>query len=420
MAVQFTSEPVDDLNVTNQHLIYVMNDAVETPDRYIVQVYEQNFAFGGDGTLIAKIYITPNEQNRGVFDLGDLVNNRLSPPTRLQYQSVNRFVMTGYNKLEKASITDTVARKYTLRVGRIKDGIETLNQDSSFKYLMGGAWQLKDGKHPSLSDYYTDALANTAKAWLTNLPNKSQVITRYMGDEDEGRVGIVGTSFLGANSYLNKVTIELFQPNGTSIHTETLTSISSSTYHPASFHWIPCGPGQLQQLFGGNWDDRWGYLEITPLSSTSVQVGAKYVVQRDCRPIKHEPVQLAWTNTVGGWDGLRFDGRAPKTIQKNEKRFRKDPVTWQEISPSWNTWDRGTTTFHNEGRIRFTLTHDQFTADERALLEYCMRSRLVYYRYGTEDWAPCVVDTNSLVIEPAGSKMFRVSLVIEDANPVRC
>jgi len=204
MAVAFTSEPVDDLNVTNQHLIYVMNDAVETPDRYIVQVYEQNFAFGGDGTLIAKIYITPNEQNRGVFDLGDLVNNRLSPPTRLQYQSVNRFVMTGYNKLEKANITDTVARKYTLRVGRIKDGTETLNQDSSFKYLMGGAWQLKDGKHPSLSDYYTDALANTAKAWLTNLPNKSQVITRYMGDEDEGRVGIVGTSFLGANSYLNK------------------------------------------------------------------------------------------------------------------------------------------------------------------------------------------------------------------------
>ena len=420
MAVQFTSEPVDDLNVTNQHLIYVMNDAVETPDRYIVQVYEQNYIFGGDGTLIAKIYITPNEQNRGVFDLGDLVNNRLAPPTRLTYQSTNRFVMTGYNKVEKADIADTVARKYTLRVGRIKDGTETLNQDSSFKYLMGGAWQLKDGKHPSLSDYYTDALANTAKAWLTNLPNKSQVITRYMGDEDEGRVGIVATTYLGATTYINKVTIELFEADGTSIYTETLTSISSSPYLPSSFYWIPCGPGQLQQLFGGNWDDRWDYLEITPLSSSNVQVGAKYVVRRDCRPLKHEPVQLAWTNTVGGWDGLRFDGRAPKTIQKNEKRFRKDPLTWQEISPSWNTWDRQNTTFHNEGKIRFTLTHDQFTADERALLEYCMRSRLVYYRYGTEDWAPCVVDTNSLVIEPAGSKMFRVSLVIEDANPVRC
>ncbi len=28
MAVALTSEPVDDLNLCNQHLIYVMNDAV--------------------------------------------------------------------------------------------------------------------------------------------------------------------------------------------------------------------------------------------------------------------------------------------------------------------------------------------------------------------------------------------------------
>ena len=87
MAVAFTSEPVDDLNLTNQHIIYAMYDSAEVPDRYIVQVYEQNYAYGGDGTLIAKIYITPNENDRGVFDLGDLVANRLSPPTMLEYQS---------------------------------------------------------------------------------------------------------------------------------------------------------------------------------------------------------------------------------------------------------------------------------------------------------------------------------------------
>ena len=41
-----------------------MYDSAEVPDRYIVQVYENNY-FSGDGTLIAKIYITPNENNRG-------------------------------------------------------------------------------------------------------------------------------------------------------------------------------------------------------------------------------------------------------------------------------------------------------------------------------------------------------------------
>mgnify|MGYP006969352952 FL=1 len=419
MAVAFTSEPVDDLNLTNQHNIFAMYDSAEVPDRYIVQVYENNY-FSGDGTLIAKIYLTPNENDRGVFDLGDLVNNRLSPPVRLQYQTTNRFVMTGYSSVEKATTTDMVARKYTLKAGRIKDGTETLGQDTAIKYLCGGAWQLKDGKHPSFSDYYLDALSNTAKGWLTNLPNNSQVIERYMADDDEGRVGLVSVSLMGVTNYLNKATIEAFEADGTSIHSETLSSLGFGLYHNQSFHWVPCGPANVKGLFGADWSDDWDYIEIIPRSSGNTQIGAKYVVRRDCRPIKHEPVQLAWTNTVGGWDSLRFDARAPKTIQKKEKRFRKDPLTWQDNAPSWYTWDRQNTTFHNEGRIRFTLTHDQFNADERALLEYCMRSRLVYYRYGTEDWLPCVVDTNSLVIEPAGSKMYRVSLVIEDANPVRC
>jgi len=420
MAVAFTSEPVDDLNLSNQHNIFAMHDSVEVPDRYIVQVYENNY-FSGDGTLIAKIYLTPNEADRGVFDLGDLVNNRLLAPARLQYQSTNRFVMTGYSSVEKATTTDMVARKYTLKAGRIKDGTETLNQDTAIKYLMGGAWQLKDGKHPSFADYYTNLLSSTdKKAWLTDLTNNSGVNERYMADEDEGRVGIAHTSLMGQTSYLNKITIQAFEADGTSIHTETLSGIGFGLYHNQSLHWVACGPSNVKGLFGADWSDDWDYIEIIPRNSSNGQIGAKYVVRRDCRPIKHEPVQLAWTNTVGGWDSLRFDARAPKTIQKNEKRFRKDPLTWQTNAPSWFTWDRQNTTFHNEGKLRFTLTHDQFTADERALLEYCMRSRQVYYRYGTEDWLPCVVDTNSLVIEPAGSKMYRVSLVIEDANPVRC
>ena len=264
-------------------------------------------------------------------DLGDLVNNRLSAPTTLTYQGSDRFVMTGQSSAEKASTTDMVARKYTLKAGRIKDGTETLAQDTAIKYLMGGAWQLKDGKHPSFADYYTNLLSSTTKkAWLTDLPNSSGVIERYMADEDEGRVGIVMTSLMGATSFLNKITIQAFEADGTSIHTETLSGIGFGLYHNQSLHMVACGPVNVKALFGADWSDDWDYIEIIPRSSGNNQIGSKFVVRKDCRPIKHEPVQLAWTNSVGGWDGLRFDGRAPKTIQKNEKRFRKDPITWQE------------------------------------------------------------------------------------------
>ena len=416
MAVAFTSEPIDDLNVSNQHLIYTMYDSAATPDRFVVQVYE-NSSFSGDGTLIAKVYITPNAQNRGVFDLSDIVENRLIQTTTVTYQGNDKFVHnTG--TAEQASTTDRCTRKYTIKAGRIQSGTETLAQDTAIKYLVNGAWQIKDGKHPSFSEFYCDAAANTAKAWLTNLPNNSQLIERYMADEDEGRAQIVQHSLMGITCFLNRVRYELRNSSGALLASKNLT-VSLGIYLPQNIRNVPMGPVNLAAYFGGDWDTTWSYCDIIP-KQTDTQLGATLRIHKDCRPVKHQPVQLAWANSVGGWDLVRFDARAPKTIQKNEKRYRQDPLDWQGTTTSWQAWDRGTTTFHNEGRKRFTLTHDEFTTDERALLEYCMRSRLVYYRYGTDAWAPCVVDTNSLVIEPAGSKMYRVSLVIEDANPVRC
>ena len=415
MAVAFTSEPIDDLNVSNQHLIYTIYDSASTPDRYIVEVYE-NSNFIGDGTLIAKVYITPNAQNRGVFDLSDIVENRLIQTTTVTYQGSFKFVHnTG--TAEQAATDDRCTRKYTLKAKRLDNGVES-GLDTATKYLLNGAWQIKDGKHPSFSEFYCDAASNTAKAWLTNLPNNSQLIERHMADEDEGRAQIVQHSLMGVTCFLNRVRYELRNSAGALLASKNLT-VALGVNLTQNIRNVPMGPVNLAAYFASDWDTSWSYCDLIPQQTNTV-LGATLRIHKDCRPIKHEPVQLAWANSVGGWDMVRFDARAPKTIQKNEKRFRKDPLDWQGTTSSWQPWDRGTTTFHNEGRKRFTLTHDEFTTDERALLEFCMRSRLVYYRYGTDAWAPCVVDTNSLLIEPAGSKMYRVSLVIEDANPVRC
>lgn len=422
MAVQLTLEPDDDITVCNQHLLYELFDSAATPDRYIVQVYEAADIFAGDGTSIAKIYITPNAVNRGVFDLSDIVGNRLLPAETISYQGNEKFAHD-LGVLENPTSTSKSVRKYTVKAGVLNGGTETFPNNAAANavvFLMGGAFQIADGRHPSFSQYYTDAIANTAKAWLTNMPNNSQVIEKYMADEDQGRAQIMQHTLMGVTSYLNQIRYNLYRPGtNTVLATKTITVTTQISY-PAAVRYVPIGPANLANFFGNLWDNSWGRVEITPLSAGSTQLGAKLIIYRDCRPLKHQPVQLAWTNTVGGWDLLRFDSRAPKTIQKNEKRYRKDPLDWQSVGPNWNTWDRGTTTFQNEGKIRFTLNHEQFTADERALLEYCMRSKRVYYRYGTNDWAPCVVDTNSLVIEPAGSRMYRVSLTIEDANPVRC
>lgn len=415
MQVEITSSPVDDVNVTNQHLIYTIYDDDEEAERYIVQVFESTSALS-TGAEIAKVYLTPNALNRGVFDLSDIVGNRLQPPTATTYQGNTSFIHSQRIATASTITKDFVARKYTIRAGGLANGQETLNQDSVVKYLIAGAWQIKDGKHPAFTDFY--AGSTLRKAWLTNLPSNSGVVERLMADEDEGVALILKTTYMGFGSSLNRITYRLYDDDGQELASKNRTISTFSTIN-LGVNCVPMGPFNLQAFFADDWDRSWAYCDLIPMLTTT-PIGATLRIRKDCRPIKHQPVQLAWTNSVGGWDMLRFDARAPKTIQKNEKRYRKDPLDWQGTTTSWDAWDRQNTTFHNEGKIRFTLTHDQFNAEERALLEYCMRSKIVYYRYGTDAWAPCVVDTNSLVIEPAGSKMFRVSLTIEDANPVRC
>ena len=422
MAVQLTLEPDDDITVCNQHLLYELFDSAATPDRYIVQVFEAADLFAGDGSSIAKIYITPNAVNRGVFDLSDIVGNRLLPAETISSFGNTKFAHD-LGSTEAPLATSQSVRKYTVKAGVLNGGTETFPNNAAANavvFLMGGAFQIADGRHPSFAEFYTDALANTAKAWLTNMPNNSQVIEKHMADEDQGRAQIMQHTLMGATSFLSQVQYDLYRPgDNTVLATKTLT-VSVQVTYPGAVRYVPMGPANLADYFGASWNTSWGRVEITPQSAGNTQIGAKLIIHRDCRPIKHQPVQLAWTNTVGGWDMLRFDARAPLTIRKNEKRYRKDPLDYQSVGPNWNTWDRGTTTFHNTGRKQFTLTHDKFTTDERALLEFCMRSSRVYYRYGTDAWAPCVVNTDSLVIEPAGSRMYRVSLTIEDANPVRC
>jgi hypothetical protein len=45
---------------------------------------------------------------------------------------------------------------------------------------------------------------------------------------------------------------------------------------------------------------------------------------------------------------------------------------------------------------------------------------VVQMRRGTGDLEPCIVRTNSLRIEPAGSRFYAVSLDVELARDVRC
>jgi hypothetical protein len=405
MAVSITSAP-DLLRPAGQPLVFKMEEAT-TPDRYIVQVYE-SLLTTTDGTLIGTYYITPDANGDGYFDLSDIAEGRVAAPDT-QSAGVIHTVVTSVG-----TTTEPVIRKYTVKAGQYNAGTATLAEDSDVVYLLGGAMQISQGLHPSFADYYPTG--STVKSWLSDrqLDSTGRRIEMVMAAEDEAIAVLIQTDNLGTATLLDEIEIKLFKNN---INVWTLSNnVVASTIVGANYIIVPLGPANLATLFGGSWDNDWDYYTIrgTDGAGTPTAVTCSIRVDRDCRPIKHDPVQLAWANTVGGWDYLRFDGRNLKTIQTEGKNYRKS------LGFSFNSWDRQTTPYHITGKEQYALRNQLFTASERDLLQYAFRSKNVMYRVGTGDWLPCTIDTSSYQVIPAASKTFDVSFTITLAQDIRC
>lgn len=427
MAVSFVSKPNDDVNVTGQPLIFTVQDTAGTPVRFIVQILESTNAFS-TGTEVAKIYLTPTTANRGVFDLSSFVDGRLDYPTTVSTQGGYRFLHGNdvTNGMAPSTVFHETLKKYTLRFGRLNsDGTENLNQTNAAIYLIPGVRQIEDGLHPVFSDFHMTAFSNvTKRGWLTArefAEGSTQYIDIHLADDDQGAMCLLAASNMGVTNYFYRLDYTLKDASGTTLATEQDIMGGSSTI-TSNYKTGIIGPDLMatNAVFGDDWDDDWHVCEVEPTTAWGARCGATLRVYRDCRPMKHEPVQIAFTNFAGGWDLLRFDGRAPKTITKSAKTYQSNPLNYEASSPTFNKWDAVTKTYHQTSTRKLKLQHNQFTATERALLEHLMRAKLVYYRYGTEDWKPCQVDQDTLRIEPAASKMFDVSLTITQSQPVRC
>ena len=141
----------------------------------------------------------------------------------------------------------------------------------------------------------------------------------------------------------------------------------------------------------------------------------------DSRGCRNTATQVAWINTRGGWEYLRFDSRAPKQISVEGKTYRKTIGTYGKATFSFDPAGAQYDTFAKTGKEQYTLQENFFHANERALLDSLMKSRLVQIRRMDETvWKPVTVLTNSLTIQPAGSQFYNVSLQVEIAQDIRC
>lgn len=414
MASSIDSAP-DLLRPAGQPLIFKFSTSatVTAGFRFAVRVYESTTT--AVGSVIGTFYITPDANDEGYFDLSDIAEGRVAAPNTAYDVGLSANIVVHTATANQNTSTEAPVLYYRVGVQDYTGGTLNVSDDATADiYLLGGTQQISQGLHPSFATYYPTT--TSTKGWLTDRQAANKAITMTMADEDEGVGVICHTTNLGTATDWAEIEFNLYK-NGVVVQQRTY-SVTASVVMGGNYYIFPIGPANLQDtVFVGTWDADWDQLRIygtdgdlvTPVKRTS-----SLIINRDCRPIKHDPVQLAWANTVGGWDYLRFDGRNLKTLATESKDYRKS------VGFDFNAWDRQATPYHKTGKESYQLRNQLFTADERDLLQYAFRSKNVMFRVGTGDWLPCNIVTNTYQVIPAASKTFDVSFQIELAQDIRC
>jgi len=399
-------------------LFTIIPDISVTDDyRFIVQVEE-------NGTIISKVYLTPNPADTAFFDLSEAILGRLEVDA-FKHNSTSA-IHSLNNKMYTRSNGNI--KRYRLKVGHFDGSSETLAEDiSSYYYLFDGYEQLSQGLFPSFSDYY--GTATSKKVWLTDRVPVSNVINVKAAIEDQGVAAFINSDDTG--SLITQLTFKIYDTAGSQEGTleyvinstngglVPTTSWSDSTtdgsllyahVYPASFAALT---SELNGVSGG-----WAYYDVIP-STTGGPVGNTLRITNDCRHPKNEAVQLAWTNTRGGWDYLRFDGKKQKTLTREEKTYRKIVGDYSGSQFQIGGSERQIKPYQLEAKERYQL-NGILTIEELTLLQFCMRSKNVMADIDGS-WVPVTISNNSMQVEEETvSKVFVTSFEVELAQIIRC
>lgn len=415
MAANIFDDPGFDVRPAGQPLIFSINDTGTTPDRFVVIVKRSNVYTGGTPVQVAKFYLTPNASGRAFFDLSPIAESILEYPLKAGSTVVHK----------TAAIADAMdgltMQRFQVQVAEYNSGTEGSVDDTEEVIVTNGTQQIADGLHPSFNDY----LWGNDVGFLTERSVANNIITHRARRDEEMVVSFIDGDDIGearAGSYDLRQTY--VSTTGTTF-TQLVGVLPTGTDVTEMLLQIPIGGPNLELNYASipfSLEDTAYIDSFLYRTDTPGQIGNAYrVVFDDTRGCRNTATQVAWLNTKGGWEYLRFDSRAPKQISVEGKTYRKTIGTYGESTFSFDPAGSQYDTFAKTGKEQYTLQENFFDVNERALLDSLMKSRLVQIRRMDEDvWKPVTVKTNSLTIQPAGSQFYNVSLTVEIAQDIRC
>jgi len=413
MASTFLQTPgADTFKPAGQHLMYAFETdiAYTSTFRFIVWVYE-------DGTLIGKYYLTPNDNASATFDLGRVIQGRCKVDD--SRNGVQGIIHSPNATFALTSGTNNI-RKYEVKLGEYT-GTESAVQATATGYFFDGYEQLSSGMHPSFSDYYgTDS---TKKFWLTDREVVGDYIDLEAADEDEGVIAcLIRNAVFSGDSLMYAVT------NTSNVTTTTTLTINAangaqlpSTNTTNGFlMYAPLMPVNVEAIPSVSLTN-WKQYTIYPVSAGTLTIRGKAIrVTRKCPGNRNDSVLVAFSNTRGGWDYLRFFNNSSRTIRTEEKTYKKGLIDYTEYGvSSWNTYAADAVPYQKTASQSYTL-NGLFDVPEAKMLPVLMKARQVMGRVDNA-WIPLrVTDTAASYQVRTSGKLTQATINVELAQTLRC
>ena len=438
MSVVFATNPAELFTVCNQVLVYSCYEtgSMGAGFRFVVWVSEYD-----DTTLkeIAKLYISANTELKGHFDLSEIVKDRLKVDDNQGYLGAV------IHKEQRICVSQNNSRKYKIDIGSYTTaGGEGSVQASKYIYLIDGAFQVTSGLEPSFADFYPTSIVTGSwkKAFLTDRwsdlkvkTNLNAGMTWNMGDDDEAVIAwIHDSNIIGGID--DKLSCDFYDSAGVLIGSSNFLidaiggNALTDTNYNEKVHYAGVGPKNIVTwaTFNPVTNPDWGYYMIR-LKDNKDQCSKYLKVVRDCTILRGQRVQLAYTNRLGGWDYLVFDGFNTKSETKTDKPYIKHLGDWSDSTYHFIESSRELASAQILTTKSYSLKTNRFTSQDFYLLQGALRSDNVMIRFvgGSEfvedndKWLPVNIKDSSYEIRDFGNaKIYDVKVKVELAQIIRC
>ena len=145
--------------------------------------------------------------------------------------------------------------------------------------------------------------------------------------------------------------------------------------------------------------------------------------------MRGQRVQLAYTNRVGGWDYLAFDGFNTKVETKSDKPYLKQLGDWNSDTLTMPSYSREIASAQVETTKEFTLKTNRFTEVDYYCLQGALRSNNVMIKFvggssfveDNDKWLPVNIKDSSYQIRDfQNAKVYDATVKVELAQQIRC